>query len=341
MTTEKTVSTLWLKALLAAAEHQGLNQASLLQQAGLQAQQLQTGQRVSLSKTLALWRAAEAASPVTDFGLAMGEWVKPTHFQLFSLVLLHSRDLADALEKTIRYTRILSDAGQFRIERQNHQALICYQPLGDNFSRHQVDAVLALLRGFADWLACRRIPLLRADFCHERPSQLDNYQRIFDCPLHFSQPKNALLFSEHWLHEPLALEDTELAAMHEQMLEQQLISLQQPELRQQVENWLQQQPVLDVCRAQLAQQLLISERTLQRRLSEQGLSFQALLDECRQQRAHERLTDSDDSMTDIALQLGLSSSSFTRACHRWFAASPLVVRQQYRYSESSNDKTSS
>ena len=102
MTTEKTVSTLWLKALLAAAEQQGLNQASLLQQAGLQAHQLQTGQTVSLSKALALWRAAEAASPVTHFGLAMGEWVTPAPFHLYAMTLFASPEPPAALAQTIR-----------------------------------------------------------------------------------------------------------------------------------------------------------------------------------------------------------------------------------------------
>ncbi|ASP40559.1 hypothetical protein CHH28_18635 [Bacterioplanes sanyensis] len=341
MTTVKTVSVLWIKALLMAAQQLGLDSDLLMQRAGLTPTCLSGQTRIGLDKTLRLWRAAEEASPVQDFGLAMGEWVKPAQFQLFALVLLHSKDLNDAFQKTIRYTRILSDGGRFQIVQQGEQAAICYQPQADNFSRHQVDAVMALLRGFADWLACQRIPLMQAEFTHSAPAQIDNYQRIFDCPLVFDQSRNALVFDRTWLDEPLALEDTELAAMHEHMLEQQLQALQAPDLYQQVMAWLQQRDTLDVSRAQLAESLFISERTLQRRLSEQGLSFQEMLDDGRKQRARYLLMQTQERVTDIALQVGLSGSSFTRACHRWFAASPSEVRREGDQSESSTANTSS
>jgi AraC-like DNA-binding protein len=341
MQEHKSVSVLWSKTLLAAAEQQGAERSQVLQTAGVSLASVRDGQRLSLEQTLAIWRAAESLAATADFGLIMGEWVKPAHFQLFALVLLHARNLGEAFDKTIRYTRILSDGGQFRIEHEGEWAAICYEPQAENFSRHHVDAVLALLRGFSDWLACQRIPLKQAEFTHAQPPNLENYQRIFECPLLFAQPRNAVVFAAHWLHEPLALEDSELAAMHESMLEQQLQALQTPDLQQQVMHWLQQQPCLEVTRAKLASDLFLSERTLQRRLGEQDLSFQSLLDQERRQRAQHWLVQTEDSMTDIASRLGLSASSFTRACHRWFAAAPLAVRRQQAQSESSSAKTSS
>lgn len=329
MMAEKTVSVLWIKALLQGAEQQGLDPAGLLQTADIDAALLHSPYaRVSLTNTLRLWRAAEALCPVQDFGLLMGELVKPAHFQLFALILMHSESLGSAFEKSIRYTRVLSDGGRYFLDRDGDEACLRYEPQAADFSRHQVDAVLVLLRNFAAWLICRPVSLRRVEFCHAPPADLSQYQRIFAAPLQFSASRNALVFAADILDEPLALGDEKLAAMHEQMLEQQLQALQQEDAAGLTRHFLLNSDDLAVDRDQLAQQLQMSGRTLQRKLQECGTSFQQLLDEERRRRACALLLSTDYPLTRISEQLGFSeSSAFTRAFRRWEAMAPLEYRQ--------------
>lgn len=327
---EKSVSVLWIKALIQGAEQQGIDRQTLLDETGISEESLQTPYaRISLNNTLKLWRKAEALCPQADFGLLMGEQVKPTHFQLFALILMHSENLGAAFEKLIRYTRVLSDGGLYKLLHQPEEACICYEPQEENFSRHQVDAVLVLLRNFASWLACKPVPLMRVEFCHAAPDDLSEYQRIFDAPLVFGAGRNALVFTPDILREPLALGDENLAAMHEQMLEQQLAALQQPDCTGLVRHFLVNSDDLTVDRDQVAQRLHMSGRTLQRKLQDGGTSFQQLLDEERQRRARILLTTSTLPLTRISEQLGFSeSSAFTRAFRRWEGIAPLEYRQQ-------------
>ncbi len=333
---EKTVSVLWIKALLQGAELQGIAAAPLLQAAGISHELLNTSYaRVSLQQTLKIWRAAEALCPAEDFGLLMGELVKPAHFQLFALTLMHSPDLGSAFEKSVRYTRLLSDGGRYFLQLNEQEAAICYEPQADNFSRHQVDAVLVLLRSFASWLACKPVALQRAEFMHKQPENLDNYQRIFAAPLQFEASRNALVFAPEIMAEPLALGDEKLAAMHEQMLEEQLALLQQPDTAGLVQHFLRNSMDLSVDRDQLAQRLHMSGRTLQRKLQEDQTSFQQLLDAERQRRALILLTTTSLPLTQISEQLGFSeSSTFTRAFKRWEGVAPLEYRQQHKSSTS-------
>ncbi|WP_430459757.1 AraC family transcriptional regulator [Thalassolituus sp. LLYu03] len=325
----KSVSVLWIRALLQGAEQQGIDRQSLLTAAGLTEEQLVTPYaRVSLGATLRVWREAEAQSTGRDFGLLMGELVKPTHFQLFALILMHSENLGAAFEKSIRYIRVLSDGGLYKLHHQDDEACICYEPQEDNFSRHQVDAVLVLLRNFASWLACKAVPLKRVEFTHEQPADLSDYERIFNAPLVFSASRNALVFEPGILTEPLALGDENLAAMHEQMLEQQLAALQQPDTAGLVRHFLSHTDDLTIDRDQLAQRLHMSGRTLQRKLQEAQTTFQQLLDDERQQRARSLLINTQLPLTQISEQLGFSeSSAFTRAFRRWEGVSPLEFRQ--------------
>ncbi len=325
----RTVSVLWIRALLQGAEQQGIDLQQLLETVGLSQEILHTPYaRVSLGTTLNLWRKAEAWSAGKDFGLLMGEQVKPTHFQLFALILMHSESLEAAFEKSIRYIRVLSDGGLYHLQHAESEAAICYEPQEADFSRHQVDAVLVLLRNFASWLACKTIPLKRVEFCHPAPDNLSEYQRIFAAPLHFSAPRNALVFAPEVLKEPLALGDENLAAMHEQMLEQQLAALQQTDTAGLVRHFLVNSDDLSVDRDQVAQRLHMSGRTLQRKLQDNGTSFQQLLDDERQQRARTLLTSTTLPLTQISEQLGFSeSSAFTRAFRRWEGMAPLEYRQ--------------
>ena len=326
-----TVSVLWLRGLLQAAEALGMQPDDLLQAANVPAALMGSPYaRLSVPQILQVWRAIERSSPVSDVGLRIGEMVKPSHFQLFALTLMHSENLGAAFTKSMRYTRLLSDGGQYYLSQDGGQAAICYEPLSDEFSHHQVDAVLVLLRSFANWLACRAIPLLKVEFRHPQPADISEYERIFSSPLQFSAARNALVFAPEVMSEPLALGDEYLAQLHEQMLEAQLALLHQPDTAGLVRHFLQHQEELTIDRDQLAERLHMSGRTLQRKLQECGTSFQQLLDDERCQRAQQLLKQTRLPLTAISEQLGFSESSvFSRAFRRWAGMSPLEYRQQY------------
>lgn len=325
-----TVSVMWVRGLLQAAQQLGLDRATLLQVAGLDESQLSSPYaRLSLSKNLLLWRAIEQYRPQADTGLRIGEMVKPSYFQLFSVTLLHSNNLGAAFQKSMRYTRLLSDGGQYFIVPEADQVALCYQPVDAGFSHHQVDAVLVLLRNFSSWLACRPLSLRGVEVQHAEPENIHEYQRIFSAPITFNSQRNALLFDSELLNEPLALGDDYLAAMHEQMLESQLQLLQQMDTAGKVRHILLQSENLLIEREQIAAKLHVSERSLQRKLQECGTSFQQLLFEERNQRAKQLLLHSNHSLTEISAQLGFAESSvFSRAFRRWNGVSPLEYRQQ-------------
>ncbi|MCW2784566.1 MAG: AraC family transcriptional regulator [Marmoricola sp.] len=77
----------------------------------------------------------------------------------------------------------------------------------------------------------------------------------------------------------------------------------------------------------VAQQLAMHPRTLQRRLAERGTTFEALLDQGRREIARNLLRDSQMPMSQVAGVLGYSEQSvLTRACQRWFGATPSAYR---------------
>jgi AraC-like DNA-binding protein len=70
-------------------------------------------------------------------------------------------------------------------------------------------------------------------------------------------------------------------------------------------------------------------RTLQRRLEVQGLYFEDIVDLVRRKRADQLLPHAAIPLTEIYQLLGYTEqSSFSRACRRWYGATPLATRQR-------------
>jgi AraC-like DNA-binding protein len=100
-------------------------------------------------------------------------------------------------------------------------------------------------------------------------------------------------------------------------------------------------PFLDAARRALARDLTTgrpsadnvaraigtSVRTLRRRLSARGTSYQRLLDELRRASACHHLTDSDESIDQVAERVGFASrAAFQRAFRRYTGQSPWEYR---------------
>ena len=334
----KTVSLLWVRGVLQAASLQGLDESEILAHAGLNdhclnilhSRDRMNSGRISLDDTLALWRSIEQLSADPLFGFHMGQSLKPAHFQLLAFTMLSSPTLGDAIEKILKYQRLVSDGGHFTLVIQNiDKTALIYTPAAKDFSYHQIDAVLVAVLSFARWLLSREIKPLALSFSHFECAGLDEYQAFFGCDIKLGQAHNSILFSSELLQEALPGFDQGLAAVHEQMADNQLQRLIEPDIIARVQERFLLISHDDINRDDIAAQLAMSGRSLQRKLQEQGSSFQKLHDEYRHQQSLQLLANKDLSLLDISLQLGFSeSSTFHRAFKRWQNVTPGEYRQQ-------------
>jgi AraC-like DNA-binding protein len=346
----KTVSVIWVKGLLQAASLQGVSEDSVLSTAGLPVEALSVGgDRISLNDTLLLWRAAESLSADPLFGFNMGKYLQPTHFQLIAFTMLSSETLASAIDKILKYQRLISDGGAFslvqkgvefelpelelpeselpKIDHPNISALV-YRPTVSNFSYHQIDAVMAVVAGFMNWLLSRDDVVLEVHLQHDFQPGLSQYKDFYNAPVLLNQSDNSLLFDSRLLEQRLPGFDASLAAMHEEMANGQLKRLLDPNIITLVQEQLIASD-LEANRDVIAKNMAMSGRSLQRKLQQEGSSFQQLLDELRHQRSLLLLQDKHLSLADVAQQLGFSeSSTFYRAFKRWQGVTPGEYRQE-------------
>jgi AraC-like DNA-binding protein len=169
---------------------------------------------------------------------------------------------------------------------------------------------------------------LEVRFRHEPPSYVDEYERIFRCPVRFAQPANELVFPRGLLDVPQLHRNDSLCELLRERADQLLAQEHASErLGERIVEILKLQ-----LRApdpeRLAQDLGLTLRSLQRRLQASSLSLSRLLDDARRDVACTSLKIPDVPIKDIAYRVGFSEpSAFHRAFKRWTGMTPAQFRE--------------
>lgn len=278
------------------------------------------------------WLIEQSKDPL--FGLKSARYVQPGSYSLVGYMVMNARTAREALHLTPAYEAIVGDMGVTKIEPYDtHLAMrwVCQydDPL---VIQHMIDNVLGSWLLFARWLTGLTGQPEKVLFQRKPPTPEERliYDDLFQAPIVFNAPINALIIPEQLLDTPLRQPDSQLL----QNLEQQAASIM-AEIQQRHPIVLQTRSLLRSMmndglprREKIAEQLDMTERTLQRRLQEAGTGYQQLLDDLRCEVATEWLRQSHLSIHDIALKLGFSESrSFHRRFKTWTGMTPGEYRQ--------------
>lgn len=329
----RTVGHAWMKGIVELFEAVGLDVAELFAEAGLDVTQLTMREaRFAPEKISALWELAVQRSGNPSLGLAMPELAHPASFDMVVHVMMTSLNLLNAIERLLRYIRIVSDAADIRLHEEDsgYGLSIVLDGGGRPVPRARVEFVVVTIFNILRWLSGRRLRPLSVDFPYPAPVDLEPYRQAFDAPLNFNAPVHQVHFAHSDLAAPLPMANPELAALHDRVAGEYLTRLDRAKTSARVrELIIPRLPDGDPLRADIARQLCLSERTLQRRLQEEGTSFNELVDQIRRELAQQYLSDRRLTMAQAAYLLGFSDqSTFFRACKRWFDTSPGEYRQR-------------
>lgn len=330
--TEKRVSIHWVKAILAAAQSLGIEADAVLAPLGLTLD-LDHNQPayLSLDQTQAIWRQAEQLSQHDYFGLLMGQRVRPSYFHAVAYVAMTSSDLLTAYRNFTHYMPLISEGAEMALEFEGDFVWLKFTPKPDNtpFSRHQHESVMALLLAFSRWMVGRDdIYAQQVNFVHPSGPSMDEYISFFGTQPKFKQPFSGVKFKKSLLKTTLLETDTGLHALHKAHADQLLADHLNASWQVKVMQVFNEAGHFNLNREQVASQLHMSTRTLQRRLQEEGTSFLEVVDQMRKQKAQQLICANLKSLKEVAQDLGFSeSSTFYRACGRWFSQTPNQMRQ--------------
>jgi AraC-like DNA-binding protein len=286
--------------------------------------------RVSFPAMQRLWARAVEASGDACFGLTAAEHMQPSALHGLGFSWLASDTLHQALQRLVRFSRIISTAVEIRLEQGEGVFELTVQPadMKTDWVPAAADAGMAVFTRMCRIASTAELNPVRVTLQHEEPPCAHRFYRFFASPVEFSSPRNTLWFDCESLEVALPLANAELARINEQTVIDYLARFDRSNIAMQVRaRIIEHLPMGPPSQSSIAQSLNMSLRNLQRRLHEEDTSYKSLLDETRRELAAQYIRESRRSISEITYLLGFSEpTNFTRAFKRWTGVSP----QEYR-----------
>jgi len=286
--------------------------------------------RYSFESVQRLWGAAAQLTNDTCFGLNAAQHWHPTTLHALGYAWFASESLRDALERMVRYVRLVSTAAKARLDEdtRGYRFTLEYEA-NIQPAVEAVDAALAILVSMCRLSYDGELNPLAICLKRTEPVCSDQLLQYFQCPVYFEQSEDSVLFSHDVLETSLPTANAILAGNNDRLIKEYLARLDKSVLSAQVKaRLLELLPSGNINEERMASLLNVSLRSLQRKLKEEDTGFKTLLEDTRRELAENYIRDNSLSISEITYLLGFSEpSNFTRAFKRWQGISPSAYRE--------------
>ncbi len=323
-----TVSIVFARALSDELARRGIDPSAALASAGINDGRLTSlRSRLSFEETNALCKVAAQRTRDPALGLTLGASAPLHMLQAVGHLLLSERSLHTATETLRRFSSLFAEDLLWNVELDGELATVSFTlPSAlEASSRCVADFTLALLARVSRQFMGLQVAPSSVRFRHATPPYAPLYPPVFDCPVHFGEPIDALSVPRVYFQRTQAHADegsrrlyerTALSLLHEHREQLGVAHRVRAILRFETD-------FTNISPIRIAEQVGTGHRTLRRRLAEENTSLRKLVDEARCWSACQRLRLSDSSIKQIAADLGFSDpTAFHRAFRRWTGVPP-------------------
>lgn len=320
--------------IVQAAAARGVDAQRLMTESGFDPGWLiDTEARMPLAVEERLWdRAAELTADAL-FGLHAAAAIRPGAFDVLDYAVRTAPDLRTALQRLVRYNRLVHDLASFALlpagaaVRIEHR----FDGAGVRPCRQAAEFTLASLVVVASQIGGQPVQALAVEFAHAAQGPAEEYGRVFGVTPRFDAPVSCLVLAGEVLDRSVPAADPGLSRIVTAHAEQLLAALAPTadmltaQVRRQLTEGMATGPMT---LTQVARRLHLSERSLQRRLEAEGTRFAQLVDEVRRELALRYIADERLALGEVAYLLGFAEPSpFHRAFKRWTGTTPSAARR--------------
>jgi len=285
--------------------------------------------RTHFSAQPLFWEAAAELSGDHCIGLHLGEKMPVYKGQILEYLLLSSTTFGDGLRRVLSYQRLISDAMHGEVTESPTPYLTNYFSEHQYLTPHLAEAMVVSLIRFLQSVSDDKFKPTRICFTHAAKTNLEEYQRVFQCPVEFNTQQFKLYFDPKILDYRSPYAEPELLSMHVQSADQHMEQLEKRDLilevRSQVGALLESG---DITLERISHELSIRPRQLRHQLTLAGTSLQRIITQHRKSLSRRLLSQTDESIAEIVYLTGFSEpSTFYRAFKRWEGMTPIEYRQ--------------
>ncbi len=330
------VPTRFVRTLLKMAGEKGYDFTAVLADSGVDFDPLNEGSagyrtEVSAMQYSRIYQHVLLLLQDETFGANGVGMVTPGGFRMMCYCIISCENLGQAIKRASEFYRTFFDErGHLYANFTDQYARVGYCREDSTGSRvAAADAYgLSMWHRFFGWLCGRVIELKRVDFSGSVPHKVEKYEALFACPLNFNQANDLLYFNseclawpvvhtEHSLREFLRTAPYQLLMMENNEADGNNLSAQVKAMIG--HDFSEGFPSFEA----ISSALNMSAPTLRRRLKGEGTTFQQLKDGCRCDAAKFHLERAEQSINEVALQLGFTDpSAFHRSFKKWMGQTP-------------------
>lgn len=338
MAAEPTLGAVWVRLVLDALAGLGFDAKRYCRRQGWDLDRLgESETRLPWSEVVALWQAAARSSGDSHLGLHAAENLPPRAEGPLLYLVMSSPTLLDGLSLALHYQDLHFDGRALSLDdRGDHFALGVRLP--DSATAHQTEYLSVLLKRTCAGVVGPAFRLLAVRFRHGGPPGAAEHERVFECPVEFRQPENALLLARETVCRQSLYANAEVLRALQAIADRRLGELRSPTWVLKVKATLEPRLAAGSSLDDIAQELSVTRRTLQRKLAAERSSFARVLDQSRRERSLELIQDRGMTVAAIASAVGFADSrAFVRAFRRWTDLTPSAYRAENRSSDVPQD----
>ena len=318
----------WSATIARALDSRGLDGRAIAARAGIPADVLADPEgRVPREALTKLWQLAVSETGDPAFGLMAARHTMQTTFHALGYAVLASATLREAIERIIRYRRLIGDILQLRLEDDGDAVRFVADVSagGGLVPWEAVDALVAVsVRQARQLMGNPDFGPVAVSLQRPEPADPAPYRQALRAPVTFGAPATFILYRREDLDRRLPSANAELARRNDEVAAQYVERLAgAPVLAKARQALMELLPSGAPSKAQVARRLATSPRSLQRLLAAEGTSFSELLADARLALARSYLDEGRLPVTEIAFVLGFAdTSAFSRAFRRWTGIAP-------------------
>lgn len=289
--------------------------------------------RIPMERYIALMRAVKDLTGDAALALHYGETVDLGELSITGLIMNASATMGEAFQQMNRFGRLaieVEGSGKRFMMRTDARGLWMEDARENPNDFPELTEVTFARQvcGPRRFLSVSHV--LEVHVTHPAPDYRGEYARIFQCPVVFGAPWNALRLHPDITSMKVALQPRYVFGVLSEKAEQLLKELENARsVRGKVENQLML--ILhkgDISMGSVAATLGVSRQTLFRRLKAEGVTFEKVLDDLRRRLALNYLGGRKASVNETAYLVGFSDpAAFSRAFKRWTGRSPSDYRR--------------
>lgn len=267
-------------------------------------------------------------------GLHMGEQMSLKTTAYVDSIMQHSETLENSFKNAVYYSKIISDALDCKLEKNQNEYAVIFEE-NPNWKVHQTHAkrqildltLLSCLNSLIAYTGKNYYPK-KVSFHTEKPKNINEYYRLFNCGLKFNCERTEILFEKQIFDKHSKQIHFGLLKNLKEKVNQEIKVLDsENELIYELKKAILNHKPERILIKDAAEKLNSSKRTLQRKLSALNTSFKEIEYELQLRLSRTYLEEKQKSIDEISYLLGFSESS---AFIRFFKSLVKMTPTEYR-----------